>query len=619
MGEVFLARQSGGVDRLVILKNLLPELAEQEGFIDQFLDEARVAATLNHPNIVSIFEVGAWEGVYFIAMEYINGENLNIIVQEGTKGENTFPHVVAAQIILEAAMGLDHAHHAKTISGESLNIVHRDISPHNIMVRVDGVTKVVDFGIAKASNKSTRTQTGVLKGKLHYMPPEQAMGGDVDGRSDQFALGVCLWEMLTGERLFKGENEIQTINKVLACEVVPPSEVAPNIPKELEEITLRMLKKEPAERFARCQDVAKALKKFIDSVPKDAFDEADENTGGNIVADYVETLMGEELKSRVSDLTPSQANFMINLTGDATGGQTIAYEFEDEEESPPWLPVALGVMLMLVLAGIGGGGYWWYTTQYQKAPVVAQVQNVVHIKGPKGAVIFVDDKKWPKTAPTVLENLAIGKHTIRLEVAGKKPILRQIDVKKGGNLSIDPKAEVKPIKVTINSTPAGATVLLGVTPFGTTPTTIETLTPGVEHLLSIEKRGYSRKEVKVKLEAGGAKEFNLTLERRKSTRRKSSSSQGGGERVIVQERIVEKIIEKKADVKPTGFLTISTKPWTRVYVDGQDLGSTPLSKKKLFSGTHKLRLVNEAQGVDHRQTVTITPKKNMKIKLDLRK
>jgi len=621
MGEVFLARQSGGVDRLVILKNLLPELAEQEGFIDQFLDEARVAATLNHPNIVSIFEVGAWEGIYYIAMEYINGENLNRLAQEGNKASKGMPAPVVAQIIAEAALGLDHAHHAKTVAGEALNIVHRDISPHNIMVRGDGVTKVVDFGIAKAANKSTRTQTGVLKGKLHYMAPEQASGGEVDGRSDQFALGVCLWELLTGERLFKGDNEIQTINKVLACEVVPPSTVVPDLPTELEAITLRMLKKDPAERFPRCGDVAKSLKHYIDNVPKTVFDVVNEEGGGNIVSEYVESVMGEELVSRVSDLTPSASNFMINLSGDAASGQTVNFDYGFEEEpAKPWLPVALGAALIVLLGGLGGGAYW-FSTQNKPKPAQAQVTNEIYIKGPKGATIYVDDKKWPSKAPTILKNLGIGEHNIRLVLAGKKPVTRKVNVKNGTNLLIDPEAQANPITVSITTTPPGATVLVGLSSLGTTPVTIDSLKAGVAHTLSVEKRGYKRQEVKVNLEPGEKKEFKLTLEKRKY--KKPTSTQGGGERVIVQEKIVEKVVEKvvekQAATKAMGGLTLKTAPWTRVFVDGEDYGSTPLFKLKLKAGKRKLRLVNEAAGVDHKRVITVKPGKTVKLNLNLKK
>ncbi|RMH16426.1 MAG: serine/threonine protein kinase, partial [Gemmatimonadetes bacterium] len=171
MGEVFLARQTGvAVDRLVILKSLLPELAEQEGFVDQFLDEARVAATLNHPNIVGIYEVGLWNGQYFIAMEFIHGGDLARLQRAAAKKRVSCPYQVSARMIADAALGLDHAHHAVGMDGQPLHIVHRDISPQNIMVRGDGVTKVVDFGIAKAANRATRTATGMLKGKLQYMP-----------------------------------------------------------------------------------------------------------------------------------------------------------------------------------------------------------------------------------------------------------------------------------------------------------------------------------------------------------------------------------------------------------------------------------------------------------------
>ena len=205
MGEVFVARQTGiaGFDRLVILKNLLPDLAKQEELVNQFLDEARVAATLNHPNIVSILEVGEWEGVYYLAMEYIQGADLVALQIEAYKKKKPIPIAVAAQIVHDAAQGLDHAHHATNMSGEPLNIVHRDISPHNIMIRTDGVGKVVDFGIAKASGRLTRTATGMIKGKLHYMSPEQIQGHNITGATDQFALGVVLWEMVARRRLFK--------------------------------------------------------------------------------------------------------------------------------------------------------------------------------------------------------------------------------------------------------------------------------------------------------------------------------------------------------------------------------------------------------------------------------
>src|SRR5581483_11713456 len=196
MGEVFYAVQRGavkGFERPVILKNLLPDLAQQEGFIEQFLDEARVAATLNHPNVVSIYEVGLWNGTYFIAMEYIGGRNLSQLIKASLKKNLPIPPAVVARIIHDAAVGLDHAHSAKDGQGRSLNIVHRDISPQNIMVREDGVTKVVDFGIARASNRASRTATGAVKGKLAYMAPEQVTSRNVTGLADQFALGVVLW------------------------------------------------------------------------------------------------------------------------------------------------------------------------------------------------------------------------------------------------------------------------------------------------------------------------------------------------------------------------------------------------------------------------------------------
>ncbi len=260
MGEIFLARQVGlaGFDRLVILKTMLPELAEEEGLVEQFLDEARVAAKLNHPNIVSMYEVGEWQGRYFIAMEYISGDHVGRLLMAARRAGLKMPPLVAAKIIHDAALALDHAHTARDVDGTPLTVVHRDVSPQNIMVRDDGVTKVIDFGIARAANRSVRTRTGCIKGKAPYMAPEQIAGKPLDGRTDQFALGIVFWELLTHERLFYAENDVDVLRMVLNYRIPPPSSVVPNVPPELDEVVLHMLERAPEARYVSCGAVAES-------------------------------------------------------------------------------------------------------------------------------------------------------------------------------------------------------------------------------------------------------------------------------------------------------------------------------------------------------------------------
>jgi serine/threonine protein kinase len=300
MGEVFLARQTGVLDRLAILKSLRPELVSEREFVDQFLDEARVAATLNHPNIVAIYDVGEWHGTYYIAMEYIAGEDLSKVWYAAAKAGIGLPFQVSVRILMEAALGLDHAHHAKDVRGRPLNIVHRDISPQNIMVRVDGVTKLVDFGIAKAANKASRTQAGMVKGKLQYMSPEQVRGESLDGRSDQFSLGIVLWEMCTGRRLFKADTEVNTLQKILQSPVPRPSQFVPGFPAELEAVILRMLDRDPARRFPALGEAATRLKEYLDRSAV--------MTGEVGVAAFIQQILGRELEERTRDLTPMESS-----------------------------------------------------------------------------------------------------------------------------------------------------------------------------------------------------------------------------------------------------------------------------------------------------------------------
>lgn len=260
MGEVFLAKETcggaAGFERHVILKTLLPELEGDPAFVTQFLDEARVAATLNHPNVVALHEVGLWKGHYFIAMEYVEGRTLAELVASS----RPLAAAEIARIGREACLALHHAHTAVSLDGKPLRIVHRDVSPPNVMIRKDGVTKVLDFGIASASNRRARaTATGTVKGKIGYLSPEQARGKPLTGASDQFALGVVLWEACTRRRLFGGDAAMASLAKIL--EPVPrPSALAPSVPPDLEAVVMRMLEKEPEKRFPSCLEAAEKLK-----------------------------------------------------------------------------------------------------------------------------------------------------------------------------------------------------------------------------------------------------------------------------------------------------------------------------------------------------------------------
>ena len=200
MAQIYLARQQGleGFEKLLVVKRILPHLAENEDFIKMFLDEARIAARLNHPNIVQIFNLGSQDDTFFIAMEYIHGEDVRRVWKRADQAGKDLPVPMVCRIIMDAAAGLDYAHKKTDQVGKPLGIVHRDISPQNILVTFEGGVKVVDFGIAKAADQATVTKSGVLKGKYSYMSPEQASGQKIDHRTDIFALGTVLYELLTG-------------------------------------------------------------------------------------------------------------------------------------------------------------------------------------------------------------------------------------------------------------------------------------------------------------------------------------------------------------------------------------------------------------------------------------
>ena len=250
MSQVFYSLDKSAFDRPVALKALPRELADDESLVRQFLDEGRVIAKLNHPNIVSIYEVGEWEGTCYLAMEYVRGLDLTRLQTWAAQQKRLFPAAAAGRFIRDAAAGLHHAHTATDEAGAPLGIVHRDVNPRNLMVRDDGVVKVVDFGIARSvARTSPKTATGFVKGTLGYLAPEQ-FSSVATPRSDQYALGIVLWELLVGQRLFPtGVNGVVPAPSSLAGEQVKPYEA----------LVLRMLDPRPEQRFASCAEVAEAL------------------------------------------------------------------------------------------------------------------------------------------------------------------------------------------------------------------------------------------------------------------------------------------------------------------------------------------------------------------------
>ena len=250
MAEIFRAKKLGaeGFEKELVIKRVLPHYTDDDSFITMFKDEARIASNLNHANICQVFEFDELEGSFYIAMEYIPGRDLKRVNEEGR--DRDFPLNIGqvAWIGSQVAAGLHYAHR-KEYNGAPLNIVHRDVTPHNIMVSLGGDVKLMDFGIAKAAARSTRTQAGTVKGKCAYMSPEQARGKDIDGRSDVFALGIVMWETLAHQRLFLGDSEFETLSNVLKKQITPLSEVNPQVPPRLEGIISKALARTREERY----------------------------------------------------------------------------------------------------------------------------------------------------------------------------------------------------------------------------------------------------------------------------------------------------------------------------------------------------------------------------------
>jgi serine/threonine protein kinase len=257
MAELYLARAVGpqGFEKVVVLKKILPNFAENPKFVKLFLDEAKIAAALDHPHIAQVYDMGMVDGNYFFTMEYVHGQDVRAVLRRTARMQRQFPIEHAVQITRNVAAALHYAHERRRPDGSLLDIVHRDVSPSNVLISFDGAVKLVDFGVAKAATSSVKTRTGTLKGKIAYMSPEQAKGAGIDRRSDIFSLGILLWEMITTTRLFKAENDLATIQQIINSTPTPPSQLRPECSPELEQVALKALAADPDRRYATAEEL----------------------------------------------------------------------------------------------------------------------------------------------------------------------------------------------------------------------------------------------------------------------------------------------------------------------------------------------------------------------------
>jgi serine/threonine protein kinase len=544
MAEIWLARQAGpqGFEKFIAIKRILDGLSSDADFVGMFLDEARLAAQLNHPHIVQIFDLGEEEGAYYIAMEYLPGENLASVARACTRQKKTLPLAHAVRIIADAAEGLAYAHAKLGPDGSLLGIVHRDVSPQNILVTYEGVVKVLDFGIAKAATRESQTMAGQVRGKAAYMSPEQARGQPLDARSDIFSLGIVLFELATGTRLFPSAEPLAAMN-ILAGETPLPlaHERNPRVPESLSSIIARALARQPTQRYISARHFQAALEEWLRGLP--------EVPDCSELSSYMTDLFGDRIQERAKlldsarsgELTPSSARRVVGRIQSAasmpnrvlsTRELTIEQATPSPQRRGPWLA---GAAVLSLLVG-AGALFAWHSSKGESptrqappsakaspAPVAPPPVLTIETE-PPGARIAVDGQE-AGVSPLTLETLALGDHSVTATLEGRTPAQRQVKLSHPGERAM--------VVLALSAPPAAPPP----------PPTVEPADPAP-----------------VRAEPHAA-----TVAR--------------------------------APKRAMGRLTLDTTPWTDVYLRGRKLGDTPLIEVPLPAGRHQLKLVNEGKNI----------------------
>ncbi|MCB0272273.1 MAG: serine/threonine protein kinase [Bdellovibrionales bacterium] len=677
MAEVFFAKSYGvrGFQRLLVIKRILPHLSKDEEFVEMFIDEAKISVELNHANICQVTDLGKIDGNYFIAMEYVNGKDLRAILKKAYVLQKQIPIEFSIYLIAEALKGLDYAHKREdTITGRSFSVIHRDISPQNIMLSYQGDVKIVDFGIAKTEFKLHRTQAGVLKGKFAYMSPEQAMGLELDPRTDVFSASIILYELLSGERLFLGETDFETLERIKECKVPSLQNKQKNFPPELDQILQQALSKNADDRFQSAGDMQIALTKLLYSKFPDFHPEQ--------VSDFVQNLFKEEIKaenqslkhalSKISDEQIQKAEKASELDQENHGHQTIL--------SPS----------SLKLQGIRGFNLTqifrfdqWSTlgktaAMFVLAFLVYFVAKAVLVKKPEAPPTEQKRAKSTQLKEATFIFSSIPDQAwvyLNGEKKGLTPLniilptdtFYDLEIQKEGFISYrrefqtDPQAlemtaqleKVKPIlgTISITTSPTGAKIYVDNEDTGlNSPATLQNLQINQSYKIVVEKDGYRNITRNILVEKP-SEEISINLEKITATlkihtvpsdvqiqldgKNKEHTIEGLGlnqkytlnvskegyepvtKSVTINNSYVELDIELKKKETKFGFLSVSATPWAQVIIDGNVVGPSPVLSHQLHIGSHEV-ILRHPDFDDIKKTITIKENQNEKLIIDLR-
>ena len=538
MAELFLAlhRSVAGFEKLVVIKRILPSMNQNKGFIDMLLHEARIAATLSHPNVVQIFDVGQVDGTYFIAMEHIHGEDIQGIVRAMKKKDLIeFPLEHTLSIVLGTCAGLAYAHDKRDLDGRPLSIVHRDISPRNIVVSFTGDVKIVDFGIAKSGiEPGEETASGQLKGKAPYMSPEQARGQSIDWRSDIFATGVMLFELTTGRRLFKGTSEYETLKLIVDKEYPRPSEIKPGYPRELERIVMRALEKDREARYQSAREMQADLEEFVRH-ERIAVSQVSLTTWmawlfEDKLAQQKEAL--QDIKQLADVIAAQQGSAMYEggtSTGTGTGSAaaSIISTIPPQRRNPAPI-IAIGVAAVL------GAGVLFFLQQESAAKKAEAAAAAAHATTPSATTqevavkhgsidltskpsdcaIWINGDLRAERTPAHIDKLPIG-GLIHIKLTREGFEAYRADVKltdAESTQKIDAEMKTGSVTVILKVEPP-PTVWLDGKPWKGDRFKLDGLSAGEEHTIILSANGYQAKTIKVSAEQGERKTITENLQK----------------------------------------------------------------------------------------------------------